>query len=290
MVARQDVVLPLTADTPIANESSVSAVSWSAILAGAAVAAAASLLLLALGAGLGFASLSPWRGDGPSIATFTVMSAVWLIVVQWLASGLGGYLTGRLRAKWVGLHTHEVAFRDTAHGFATWAVATILVAGIFALAGSAAVSGAAKVATEVAPEVTASAATPALRGTDYEVDSLFRSTTRDPVDPAIREEVRRILIKGIGAGSVSTADRAYLVELIAARAGVTPQQAIERLDGVIAQMQAAEIEARKAADAARKSASAASIILALSMLIGAFIASVAAALAGNQRDDQLGAR
>jgi hypothetical protein len=211
------------------------------------------------------------------------MSAIWLIVVQWIASGLGGYLTGRLRAKWVGLHTHEVAFRDTAHGFATWAVATIIVSGIFAIAGSAAISGAVKVATEVAPQVAGTTGS-ALPTNDYEIDSLFRSTTKDPVEPAVREETRRILVKGLAAGAVNPDDRAYLIDSIATRGGIAREEATTRLDGVIAQMKAAELKAREAADAARKAASAASIILALSMLIGAFIASVAAALAGSQRD------
>ncbi len=109
-------------------ESSVSAVSWAAILAGSFVAAAASLVLIAVGSGFGLATLSPWPGGGVSAKTFTVMSAIWLIVVQWLASGLGGYIAGRLRTKWTNIHTHEVFFRDTAHGLITWAVATIFVA------------------------------------------------------------------------------------------------------------------------------------------------------------------
>jgi hypothetical protein len=91
-------------------EASTSGVAWPAIIGGAFAAVALSLILLALGSGLGLASVSPWSNAGVSATTFTVMTAVWLIVVQWLASGLGGYLTGRLRTKWVGLHTHEVFF------------------------------------------------------------------------------------------------------------------------------------------------------------------------------------
>jgi hypothetical protein len=109
-------------------ESPVSAVSWAAIFAGAFVAAAVSLALIALGSGFGLASVSPWPGGGVSGSTFTIMTAIWLIAVQWLASGLGGYIAGRLRTKWANLHTHEVFFRDTAHGLITWATATIFVA------------------------------------------------------------------------------------------------------------------------------------------------------------------
>jgi hypothetical protein len=96
-----------------------------------------TLVLLALGAGLGLTSISPWPNSGASVATFTIMTAIGLIVVQWLAAAIGGFLTGRLRTKWVAVHVHEVFFRDTAHGFLTWALATVV--GLL-LAGSAASS------------------------------------------------------------------------------------------------------------------------------------------------------
>src|ERR1700675_5119312 len=103
-----------------------SAASWPAIIAGAFVAASVSLVLLALGSGLGFASISPWPGHGVSAKTFAITTAIWLIVMQWVSSGFGGYITGRLRTRWVGTHTHEVFFRDTAHGLGMWAVATVV--------------------------------------------------------------------------------------------------------------------------------------------------------------------
>ena len=122
-----------------------SAVSWPAIFAGAAVAVAASLILFALGTGLGFASLSPWSGHGVSATTFATTSALWLRVMQWVSSGVGGYVTGRLRVKRVGPHTHEVFFRDPAHGFITRSVATILAATAIGAAAYSALSVAAHV-------------------------------------------------------------------------------------------------------------------------------------------------
>src|ERR1700691_2751127 len=113
---------------------STSAASWPAIIAGAFVAAAVSLTLLALGSGLGFASISPWPNRGISAMTFTITAAIWLIVMQWVSAGLGGYIAGRWRTRWIGTHTHEVFFRDTAHGLVTWAVATVFMAAV--LAGS----------------------------------------------------------------------------------------------------------------------------------------------------------
>ena len=125
-------------------ESAVSAVSWAAIIGGAVAAASATLVLVALGSGLGLASISPWRSAGASATTFTIGAGIWLIVVQWLSSGLGGYITGRLRTKWVGTHTHEVFFRDTAHGFLTWALASVIGALMLASAASSAIGTAAQ--------------------------------------------------------------------------------------------------------------------------------------------------
>lgn len=105
-----------------------SAVSWSAITAGTVAAIALTLTLVTLGSAFGLASISPWPGVGAKAASFTIGAGIWLIVTQWLSALLGGYLAGRLRTRWHGLHTDEVFFRDTAHGFITWALATVVVA------------------------------------------------------------------------------------------------------------------------------------------------------------------
>jgi hypothetical protein len=268
-------------------ESAVSAVSWSAIWAGAIAAAAASLMLVILGTGLGFASLSPWRGDGPSPTTLSVLTAIWLIVVQWFASALGGYLAGRTRTKWAGIHTDEVAFRDTMHGFATWALATLITSILVAYAAAGTISGAAKVASSAVSgvsQVGAAAASDHASAGDYEIDSLFRSTGSMPVQPEVRSEAMRILVKGVSEGEVPTADRQYLIRVIAARTGIPQADAEQRVSTAIEQLKAAEAKTRELADAARKASSAAAICTALSMLIGAFIASVAAALGGRERD------
>jgi hypothetical protein len=286
------------------HESAVSAVSWPAIFAGAFVAAAASVVLAALGSGFGLASVSAWPNSGVSATTFTVMTAIWLVVVQWLASGLGGYVAGRLRTKWANTHTHEVFFRDTAHGFITWAVATILVAAFVASAAATAVSGgvhaAATVASGASQAAATGAATAAAQGTGtggsasqgspaiapYNIDMLFRSPRSDSRANTAdaRAEAARILANGITAGDVPSADRTYLAELVAARTGISLEEAQKRVDTTIAQAKAAEVRARQAADAARKAASEASIYTALSMLVGAFIACIAAALGGQRRD------
>ena len=114
------------------------AVSWSSIIAGAFASLGLSFILLALGSGLGFAFVSPWLRPGLSSTALTATAAIWLLVAQWISAGVGGYLAGRLRTRWLGTHVHEVFFRDTAHGLITWAVVTVVIAVLTVpLAGSA---------------------------------------------------------------------------------------------------------------------------------------------------------
>jgi hypothetical protein len=114
------------ASNPADNiRSRSSAVSWGAVAAGAAAAAALSLILLILGVGLGLSSVSPWATEGVTASTFGLSTILWLTLTQLAASAMGGYLAGRLRTKWSDVHTDEVYFRDTAHGFLAWAVASL---------------------------------------------------------------------------------------------------------------------------------------------------------------------
>ena len=71
-----------------------------------------SLALLMLGAGLGLVSVSPWSSNNPSVTTFTMLAGAWFIAGQLFASGVGGYIAGRLRGSWARVHSDEVFFRD----------------------------------------------------------------------------------------------------------------------------------------------------------------------------------
>ena len=101
----------------------------------------------------------------------------------------------------------------------------------------------------------------------------------------MRAETSHILAKGLTSGDVPTADRSYVAALVAARTGISQAEADKRVDDAFAQVKAADAKARQAADAARKAAAKASIFTALAMLIGAFIACVAAVLGGHRRDE-----
>jgi hypothetical protein len=143
MMARIDETAAPVAEKSV--ESSASAVEWAAIFGGGLAALGVTAILLTLGPGLGLTTVSPWSFNNPSPTTFGTAAAIWLVVTQWLSSAFGGYLSGRLRTKWVGIRTDEVLFRDTAHGLLAWALATVLMAALVTL-GSVATAGVAAAA------------------------------------------------------------------------------------------------------------------------------------------------
>jgi hypothetical protein len=93
------------------------------------------------------------------------------------------------------------------------------------------------------------------------------------------------MLSGMLNGDVPASDKTYLAQLVAVRTGLSQADSEKRVDDVIAQEKAVEVKARQAADATRKAGAYLSIFTALSMLVGAFIACVAAALGGQQRDE-----
>ncbi len=268
-----------------------SAVSWGSIIGGAIAAAAISMILLALGSGIGLSAISAWPGSGISATAFGMTGAVWLVVTQWLSSGLGGYLSGRLRTKSVGLHTDEVFFRDTAHGFLSWALATLIGVAVI----TAAMTWAATETARNASTVTAGAVGGASQGAaeqngqdtlGYLTDSLFRSTTPPNAsqgDP--RAETIRLLATDLRNGDVPDTDKAYLAQLVSARTGLSQSDAEARVNAVVDKAKAAVTNARQKADTARRAASSASFFTAFALVIGAFIAAAAGALGGHHRDE-----
>ncbi len=280
------------------NESFASGVSWGAIAGGAFVAAALGMALLSLGTGLGLASASAWQEEGASAKTIGVGAIVWLIVVQVISAGLGGYVAGRLRTKWATVHTDEVAFRDTAHGFVVWALGVVItsfvvasaagsVAGAGARAAGSAVSAAGSGVASAAKEAAGSTATDP---SAYFTDMLMRSDkpAPDANDAASRAELGRVMANAIRTGELAQNDRTYVAQVISARTGVSQQDADKRINGVLAQAQQAKAKAeqaaREAADTARKAAATLAFASFLAMLIGAFCASYGAMLGGRHRD------
>jgi hypothetical protein len=262
------------------NEAQGSGVSWPAVLAGAFVAAALSLILLALGAGLGLSSVSPWSNVGASASTIGTAAILWLILMQVISASMGGYLAGRLRTKWADIHTDEVYFRDTAHGFLAWSVALVLTAAFLTSAATYMVGGAASSAAGgVGIAAGAQADERGVGSNAYFVDTLFRSegVRPDSNGASVHAEVGRIIANSLRQGTLSVADRSYLAQLVAAGTGLSQADAETRVSEVVA-------GAQHAADTARRAVAHALLWIFLALLMGAFCASLAATIGGRQRD------
>jgi hypothetical protein len=254
------------------NEARASAVTWGAVFAGAFAAGALSLILMALGTGIGLSALSPWPNASASVSTVGYGAIVWFILVQIAASAVGGYLAGRLRTKWVAVHTHEVYFRDTAHGFLVWAVSLVLTSLFFA-------SFAASIAAADRARPVSSAETQSALGNQYFVDMLFRTDTpkADRNDVPVRSEAALILANAMREPDMPMRDKNYLTHLVAASTGLPDGDAERR----VAETVAAE---REAADQIRKAVAHSLYWIFVALLIGAFTASWAATIGGRLRD------
>jgi hypothetical protein len=332
-----------------------SAIAWCAVFAGAVASASLSLILLFLGTGFGLSLISPWSNEGISGSTFGVSSIAGVIVISLLASAIGGYIAGRLRTRWTNTASDEVFFRDTAHGFLSWSVATLGTAALLATVTSAIISGGVKTGT--AALGAGAAATAATNNTSqanstidekinslplpYHLDALWRGDTNTSTSTAslseplpespeptttasedladtegsaattqttlnannniprqtfpsrgqnihARGEVTRIFVNGLATGSLPEDDLTYASQLIAQATGVDQASAEQRVRNTFSTLQTtlsdAEKAIKEAADKAREVAAHASLWLFISLLSGAFIASLMAVYGGRQRD------
>jgi len=304
---------PVTPPGPSSATSGASAVSWGAVFAGAAAAAALAMILTLLGMGLGFSAVSPWANEGVSARTLGLSTVAWITLTQILAAGLGGYLAGRLRTRWLQLHPDEVHFRDSAHGFLAWAVATLITVALLTSAlasivggtvrAGASMAGAAGTAAMAGGAGAAAGLVPGMgdwdedSGTSYLLDSLFRQQPgdagagmqRQPVSEREAREAQRIIMNTVRTGELPAQERSYLGRLIAERTGLTQGQAEARVGATYATIQTRlremEANARQAADEARSASAKASLWMFVSLLAGAFVASLAGIYGGRQRDD-----
>src|SRR5450631_20066 len=209
------------------GEPSVTGISWAAVAAGAIVSCALTLVVLAFGIGLGLSVVSPWSGSCVSATTFKIGTGLYLVVIAMLSFSIGGYMAGRLRSRWIGVHGDEVLFRDTAHGFIAWAFATAFGAVLLASLASNFLGGAAAGVTQGAVS-SASQAGPM----DGYVDTLMRSDAPAAQNsgqnsgnaPDSRSEMVRLFAGSFrNVGDLKPADRQYVSKVVAARPGSARQ-------------------------------------------------------------------
>jgi hypothetical protein len=313
-----------------------SAVAWCAVFAGAVASAALSLILLLLGTGFGLTLVSPWTNEGISGTSFGITSILGITLISLLASALGGYLAGRLRTRWINTANDEVFFRDTAHGFLSWSVATLATAALLTTVVGTIISGGVKAGAEVASStatvagsVVAESATASGDATPlpYLLDSLLRRDANTPLannpyPPVSPEnpldttatnnlqagtsdsntasqhnnthrnspngEIARIFTHAVTNGSLPEEDLKYAGQLVAQSTGLDQPAAEQRVADTFTRLQTrlreAETTAREVADKTREVSSRTSLWLFISLLSGAFIASLMAVYGGRQRD------
>jgi hypothetical protein len=252
-----------------------SAASWPAIVAGAVASAALTFVVLSFGAGLGLSVVSPWGNAGVSATTFKIGTGLFLIVIAMLSSSIGGYVAGRLRTKWTAVHSDEVYFRDTAHGFLSWALATVVGLGLLAAPASGILGN---VASGVSPAAS-DAASQSGPVAGY-VDALFRSDNPQQQEQGRGDGARGELTRMLSASKgldLDPADRTYVAKIVASRTGLTQADADTRVTTVLNQ-------AKADLDNARKAAAQVAFWLTASLVIGAFCASLAATEGGAIRD------
>lgn len=267
--------------TSDAGEPSISGVSWGAIAAGAVVSCALTLVLLAFGIGLGLSVVSPWSGAGVSATTFKIGTGIYLIVVAMLSSAIGGHVVGRLRHRWVGVHSDEVYFRDTAHGFVSWAFASVIGAILLATPATSLVGSGISAAGQGA-----AAASSRSGPMDGYIDTLLRQQTPSNQGSAddSRGEMQRLFAASSRNGEeMKATDREYVSKVVAARTGLSQADADKRVNQVVTQI-------KSDTDAARKATAQLAFWLTASLLLGAFCASLAATEGGGLRDGTWGTR
>lgn len=251
-------------------------IQWSSVFAGALAAGAMSFILIGFGVaiGLGVSSASPtWRDASAALA---LLSGLYLIIQAIISFGFGGYIAGRTARPAPALATieDEGERRDGLHGLTSWALAVLFGAALLAMLGASAVDR----SPLRSSASNMSAAEPLL---SYELDKLFRAPRRPP-NTDLREaraEAGRILMTSSSHSGVTTDDRAYLIQQVAALTGLAAPDSERRVDALIA-------ESKTAINRARRNSIIVAFSVAAATLIGAAVAWAAAVAGGRHRDGE----
>jgi hypothetical protein len=285
----------------VALTGKTSFVEWPAVLAGAVLAAAISFVLLTFGASIGLSLTSPWPGSGLSAKFVAALAVFWAMIQQIGAFLAGGYVAGRMRARWSEATEDEVEFRDGLHGGLVWAVGVAFGAALLMMTAGAAARTGADIAGKGMTALSASNTNPV----DAVIDTMLRPTVAqaaapqgpppaaaapraraNAVAPATddqRAEISRLLVASVANGSITPQDKAYLAQLVSQRTGIPPQEAEQRVDAAVA-------AAREAIDKARRGTILAGLTTAIALVVSFAAAWWAAMKGGQHRDNSIPAR
>jgi hypothetical protein len=273
-------------------------IDWAAILGGAFLAVALATLAAGFGAALGLTTISAERGEESSGLLGVIISTLWIVLSMIGAYAVGGYVAGRMRRRLEDVAADEVRVRDGVNGLIVWALGTVLSAMVLGSAVSSAVSTVGSVAAtgaEVAGSVAGSVAGGAMSAASavipdevtedpmaFVTGSLLRPTTVQPgveSSEATTADAASILGNIVTTGEISDSDRAYLVQLTAARTGLPPAEVEARVEQAIAAAQTARQEAARAAEAAEQAVRDAAETARISAILTAFLLTATALVA-----------
>jgi hypothetical protein len=262
-------------------------ISWGAVIAGAIIVIAVHVSLSLLGIGIGLSTVDPAAGDTPQSVSMGVGAGIWWVISNLIGLVIGGYVAARLSGA-------PARADGIIHGVLVWAVTLLItvyllttsigsiVGGAFNVVGNT-ISGAGQSVAAVVPQA-ADAAGISPEQIQEQAEELLRPQQPGALSPEQARSELVAALRQIATGSEQEAaearDRAATI--VAEQAGISPQQANQRLDQLQTQIQQradqAAATATEAADATASAASSAAIWTFVALLLGAGAAALGGAM------------
>jgi hypothetical protein len=269
-------------------------ISWGAVLAGAAIAIAVHVSLSLLGLGIGLSTVDPAAGDAPQATTFGIGAGIWWVLSNLIALVIGGYVAARLSGM-------PLRGDGVIHGVLTWAVTLLITIYLLTTGVGAVVGGAFNIVgntlstvgqgvAEAVPEA-ADAAGISPAQIQAQAEQLLR-----PEQPGqlSAEQARSELVSALrqmvtGSEQEAAQARERAAAIIAEQAGISPEEANQRLDQLETEVQQrvdqAAAQATEAADATASAASSAAIWAFVAFILGAAAGAVGGAMGTRNRPE-----
>ncbi|MGO4408068.1 hypothetical protein AB4Z10_27920 [Bosea sp. RAF48] len=274
------VVAPVTV-----NKENRSYVQWGPILGGAVIATAISTIMTVFGSAIGLSMVSVDFEKSSSATALAIAGALWALWVMASATMAGGYLAGRMRQPNFDANGEERKVRDATHGLLVWATGALLIT----VVATSSLFGAAKTAASGVASASSGLASLVSQNVDplaMTLDNVMRANGQPPTAQE-RDEASRIFVSALKNDKIEQSDRDYLASRLAARSGISEQDAQKRIDDSYARLSQARETAKQAAERARKIAVLTAFLTAAALLVGAAAAAWAATLGGEHRDENL---
>ncbi len=269
----------------IIHRGSFRRISWGGVFAGRFLVLAIQLLLSMLGIGIGLSIVQPSPGGTANAGAIGIGAAVWWVVTYIIALVIGSYAAARLAGV-------ALRFDGVLHGLVTWAFALMVmfyllttavggvIGGALGVVGNA-VSAAGHGLTAAAPEVAKAA------GLSTDQIQKHAKELLQPTDPSkmSSQQADAVIAKDaavyVGGGSGAPQARQEIIGIMAARLGISRDDAAKRFDQWAGQFNQTKSNvahgAKQAAGQAAGVLSQASIWAFVALLLGAIFSGLGGA-------------